>query len=218
MSIAGIGRLQLHYESAGAASGSCSCTARCRRAGLLAGYQQRLAGYRRVITVELQGHGHTRDIGRPLRYELLADDMRRCWASSAWVRPTSPGAAGAGVALQLALRRDTGQGLRPAGLPVRDVPRRWPPSRDDRWRGPGRGGLPTEIAAIPAPVLLVAADNDVVRLEHTVELYHLLGGGINGDVRCCPRRGLRSCPARPRRAVRDRAGWVVPMITEFLGD
>jgi pimeloyl-ACP methyl ester carboxylesterase len=30
---------------------------------------------RQVIAVELQGHGHTADIDRPLRYELLADDI-----------------------------------------------------------------------------------------------------------------------------------------------
>jgi pimeloyl-ACP methyl ester carboxylesterase len=34
-----------------------------------------LAATRRVIAVELQGHGHTADIDRPLRYEYLADDV-----------------------------------------------------------------------------------------------------------------------------------------------
>src|SRR5438046_8961682 len=34
-----------------------------------------LAATRRVIGVELQGHGHTADIERPLRYELMADDI-----------------------------------------------------------------------------------------------------------------------------------------------
>jgi len=34
-----------------------------------------LAAVRRVIAVELQGHGHTADIERPLRFELLADDI-----------------------------------------------------------------------------------------------------------------------------------------------
>src|SRR5579885_527811 len=34
-----------------------------------------LAATRRVIAVELQGHGHTADIGRPLSYEWLADDI-----------------------------------------------------------------------------------------------------------------------------------------------
>jgi pimeloyl-ACP methyl ester carboxylesterase len=34
-----------------------------------------LAKDRRVITVDLQAHGHTADAGRPLRYETMADDV-----------------------------------------------------------------------------------------------------------------------------------------------
>ena len=34
-----------------------------------------LANSRRVIVVELQGHGHTADIDRPLRCELMAEDI-----------------------------------------------------------------------------------------------------------------------------------------------
>ena len=34
-----------------------------------------LAAGRRVVTVDLQGHGHTADVDRPLRPELMADDV-----------------------------------------------------------------------------------------------------------------------------------------------
>src|SRR5262245_38306214 len=34
-----------------------------------------LAQTRRVIAVEQQGHGHTADVNRPLRYEQMADDV-----------------------------------------------------------------------------------------------------------------------------------------------
>src|SRR4028119_735220 len=34
-----------------------------------------LAETRQVIAVDLQGHGRTADIDRPLRYELMADDV-----------------------------------------------------------------------------------------------------------------------------------------------
>jgi pimeloyl-ACP methyl ester carboxylesterase len=44
-------------------------------ADLMNDYPALLAAGRRVITVERQGHGHTRDIGRPLWYELLAGDI-----------------------------------------------------------------------------------------------------------------------------------------------
>jgi pimeloyl-ACP methyl ester carboxylesterase len=35
----------------------------------------RLAEQRQVVCVELQGHGHTRDIDRPFRYESFGDDI-----------------------------------------------------------------------------------------------------------------------------------------------
>ena len=35
----------------------------------------RLAASRQIIAVELQGHGHTPDITRPLTYEAMADDL-----------------------------------------------------------------------------------------------------------------------------------------------
>jgi pimeloyl-ACP methyl ester carboxylesterase len=35
----------------------------------------RLAQQRRVIAVELQGHGHTRDVDRPFSYEAFGDDL-----------------------------------------------------------------------------------------------------------------------------------------------
>src|SRR5882672_2724498 len=34
-----------------------------------------LSPKRKVIAVELQGHGHTADIDRPLSYEVMADDI-----------------------------------------------------------------------------------------------------------------------------------------------
>lgn len=35
----------------------------------------RLARHRRVVGVELQGHGHTRDVERPFRWESFGDDL-----------------------------------------------------------------------------------------------------------------------------------------------
>ena len=64
-----------------------------------------LAAHRRVIAPELQGHGRTDDLDRPLSYEQMADDtaelMRHLGAEPADVVGYS---MGAGVALQLAIR------------------------------------------------------------------------------------------------------------------
>jgi pimeloyl-ACP methyl ester carboxylesterase len=64
-----------------------------------------LAESRQVIAVELQGHGHTADIDRPISYEALADDIaaliRYLGYDSADVMGYS---FGGGVALQTAIR------------------------------------------------------------------------------------------------------------------
>ena len=64
-----------------------------------------LAAGRRVIAIHLQGHGHTPDVDRPLRFETLADDV------AAVIRALDLGKAdllgysfGGGVALQTAIR------------------------------------------------------------------------------------------------------------------
>jgi pimeloyl-ACP methyl ester carboxylesterase len=64
-----------------------------------------LARSRQVIAVELQGHGHTADLDRPITYEQLADDtaalLRHLGIESADLYGYS---LGGGVALQVAIR------------------------------------------------------------------------------------------------------------------
>ena len=67
--------LELYYETQGTGPPLVLIHGSLMTAGLMNDYPALLAAGRRVITVELQGHGHTRDIARPLRYELLADDI-----------------------------------------------------------------------------------------------------------------------------------------------
>jgi pimeloyl-ACP methyl ester carboxylesterase len=64
-----------------------------------------LAATRQVIAVELQGHGHTSDIERPLRFELLADDIAALVTQLQLERVDLFGySLGGGVALQTAIR------------------------------------------------------------------------------------------------------------------
>jgi pimeloyl-ACP methyl ester carboxylesterase len=44
---------------------------------MFGGLLDELAAQRRVIAIELQGHGHTRDIDRPFTYEAFGDDIAR---------------------------------------------------------------------------------------------------------------------------------------------
>lgn len=64
-----------------------------------------LAATRRVIGVEVQGHGHTADVERPLRFELMADDIAALIAHLGFERADVFGySLGGGVALQTAIR------------------------------------------------------------------------------------------------------------------
>ena len=64
-----------------------------------------LAEKRQVIAVELQGHGHTADIDRPLSYEAMADDIAALMKSLGIKQADVMGySLGGGVALQTAIR------------------------------------------------------------------------------------------------------------------
>src|SRR5579859_2742746 len=64
-----------------------------------------LAKTRQIIAVELQGHGHTADIDRPLSYEQMADDVAALIKSLGLKNADVLGySMGGGVALQTAIR------------------------------------------------------------------------------------------------------------------
>ena len=78
-----------------------------------------------------------------------------------------------------------------------------------------------DVRGIAAPTLIVVGDSDAIRLEHAVEMFRLLGGGAMGDLAGLPRSQLVVLPGTthfipPGSGVLDRAGWLLPMITEFL--
>ncbi|HTE68423.1 MAG TPA: alpha/beta hydrolase, partial [Actinomycetes bacterium] len=53
---------------------------------------------------------------------------------------------------------------------------------------------PEDIQAIKAPTLLIIGDSDIVRPEHAVEMFRLLGGGVVGDIAGLPRSRLAVLP------------------------
>ena len=73
-----------------------------------------------------------------------------------------------------------------------------------------------QVAAIQAATMLIVADSDIVRLEHAVEMFHLLGGGIAGDLHGLPRSRLAVVPGTSHTGLCDRAPWVVPAVAAFL--
>jgi len=80
-----------------------------------------------------------------------------------------------------------------------------------------------DIRGIAAPTLIVLGDSDGVRLEHAVELFGLLGGGVMGDLAGMPTSQLAVLPGTshfvpPGFGLLDRAEWLLAMVTHFLDD
>jgi pimeloyl-ACP methyl ester carboxylesterase len=75
MSYADVNGLSLYYEEHGAGEPLILLHGGYGTVGMFGANLAALAAHRRVITVELQGHGHTADVDRPLRYESLGDDI-----------------------------------------------------------------------------------------------------------------------------------------------
>jgi pimeloyl-ACP methyl ester carboxylesterase len=78
-----------------------------------------------------------------------------------------------------------------------------------------------DIRGIEAPTLLIIGDSDGTRLEHAVEIFRLLGGGVFGDIVGLPKSQLAVLPGTthfvpPGFAVLDRADWLASMIGRFL--
>jgi pimeloyl-ACP methyl ester carboxylesterase len=78
-----------------------------------------------------------------------------------------------------------------------------------------------DIRGISAPTMIMVGDSDVVRLEHAVELFNLLGGGVMGDLTGLPASQLAVLPGTthyipPGAGVMDRIDWIVAMILPFL--
>ena len=79
-----------------------------------------------------------------------------------------------------------------------------------------RSGEPSwskdRIAALRIPTLLILGDADVVRREHTVEMFRLLGGGVAGDIVELPPAQLAILPGTSHEGMLNRIDWLSSMI------
>jgi pimeloyl-ACP methyl ester carboxylesterase len=83
---------------------------------------------------------------------------------------------------------------------------------DRRWKG-----WPAEmIASLTQPVLIVVGDSDIVRPEHVVEMFRLLGGGVPGDLAGLPASQLAILPGTTHVTLVDRVDWLSSMADAFL--
>lgn len=212
-----------------------------------------LAKTRQVIGLEMQAHGHTADIDRPMSIEHMADDTAAAIEYLGLGRADIFGySLGASIALHTAIRHPrvvrklvlasvtyTLDGVHPGlfeglgemppeamhGSPWHAEYVRIAPHPEafntlfakknqmDR----GIKDIPAEaIRALQAPVLLILGDSDLVRPEHAVEMFRLLGGGVFGDMAPMPNSQLAILPGTSHVTVVDRAEMLQAIIPPFL--
>lgn len=76
---------------------------------------------------------------------------------------------------------------------------------------------PRRVRALP-PTLVLLGDSDIVRPEHGVEMFRLLGGGTDGDSRGLPVSRLGILPGTTHLGLPQRAVWMSDMVEEFLDE
>ena len=213
-----------------------------------------LARDRLVVALELQAHGHTADIDRPLTVEGMADDV------AAAIQQLGLGQAdvfgysmGAFVALQLVIRHPevvrklvlasvsyTLSGVHPGlmegmgemtpdmmfGSQWHDEYLKIAPhpehfarlfAKKTEMDRNTRDLSPQDIQAIKSPTLIIIGDSDLIRPEHAVEMFRLLGGGVFGDTPAgLPNSQLAILPGTSHVTVADRADLLLSIIPAFL--
>jgi pimeloyl-ACP methyl ester carboxylesterase len=213
-----------------------------------------LAETRQVIAFELQAHGRTADIDRPMSLEGMADDVAAALKQLGKEPADIFGySMGAGVALHLVIRHPEAvrklvlasitynmSGIHPGlmeglgemkpemmfGSPWHEEYSLIAPHPEDFSKLFAKKtqmdrqiqDVPAgTIRAIRAPTLLILGDSDLVRPEHAVEMFRLLGGGVFGDTPAgLPNSQLAVLPGTSHVTLVDRADWLVSMIDEFL--
>ena len=84
MTYADVNGISLYYEEHGSGQPLILLHGGYGTGEMFAAIMSLLASGRRVITVDLQGHGRTADVDRPLRFETMGDDI------AALIRHLSP--------------------------------------------------------------------------------------------------------------------------------
>lgn len=190
-----------------------------------------LSKNRQVIVADLQAHGRSTDIDRPLDPQLLGDDLVALAKELGHKKLDVFGfSLGAGVALQMAVRHPelirkaifassgfAKEGWHPesissveyltpemlAGTPfekeykeIAPHPENWPQLIDKIKKQDINAAVvtPEKIKALAMPVLLIAGDSDIIRADHMVEFFKLLGGVVPGDMVGMPKSQLAILP------------------------
>jgi pimeloyl-ACP methyl ester carboxylesterase len=212
-----------------------------------------LAKDHQVIAVELQAHGRTADIDRPLTVPQLAADVVGVLDHLGIDRADVFGySLGAAIALQLGTAHPDRvdrlvlasvsyqvDGMHPGlldGIAQLQPEHLFGSPFHEEYLGVAPdpeafaslvakvkeldSDLPewsaAAVQALEAPTMVVAGDSDIIRPEHAVEMFRLLGGGVVGDMVGLPRCRLAILPGTTHTSLTGRADWLASMVEEFL--
>ena len=80
------------------------------------------------------------------------------------------------------------------------------------------GASDDEVRTIAAPVMIVIGDADGIRLEHAVEMFRLLGGGVFGDFAGVPPSRLAVLPGATHVGLMMQTEALARLIVPFLDE
>ncbi len=214
-----------------------------------------LAVDRPVIAFDLEGHGRTRDLDRPLGADQMGRDVGAAIRALGLGPVDLIGFSMGGAAAQrtafhhpdlvrrlvLISTSYSNDGFQPGitamwpsmsaegfkGTPMEGLyaqtapePDRWPVFVDKmKQMMIGFEGWPkSDLQAIKAPVLLMLGDADLIRLDHAVEMFGLLGGGQGSGMGGASPSRLAVLPGVTHFDILYRLDLLSPMIQPFLAE
>jgi pimeloyl-ACP methyl ester carboxylesterase len=242
--------MQMYYEVSGEGDPLIVLHGSYMNIPSMGGIVPALAETSKVYALELQGHGRTTDIDRPITYQNLADDVAAFMDAVGLQKANVFGySMGAITGLQLAIRHPEKverlvfvsgaydfEGWQKAFrdfIPQMNVemflemPALVEPHKKLSPDPDGFAELAekliqlekepmaweAEVRALKMPVLIVTGDADAATLEHSVQMFRLLGGGVMGDMgEKLPESRLAVMPATSHTAVITQ----VDLLTEFI--
>lgn len=73
-----------------------------------------------------------------------------------------------------------------------------------------------DVQGIRSPALVIIGDSDIIRPEHAVEMFRLLGGGVPGDLTGLPKSRLAIIPGATHLTVMMQTDLLLAIILPFL--
>jgi pimeloyl-ACP methyl ester carboxylesterase len=245
--------MQMYYEVSGRGDPLIVLHGAYMNIPLMGAIIPKLAASHKVYALELQGHGRTTDINRPITYQNLADDVAAFMDSVGLRKADVFGySMGAITGLQLTIRHPAKVGKLVFGAGAYDF-EGWKPEfravipkqtveqmlqtpfvAEYKKLAPNPNGFPelarkvialqrepmawsADVKGIKSPVLIIAGDADGMTLEHVVTMFHLLGGGVMGDMgKPLPASRLAILPATSHTAVVRQPDLLYALIEPFL--